>query len=100
MHSKGGRVATLCVLLRVLFDMGGAPGRRWNSGEEMAGDDEPLDLVRPLVDLRDLGVAVEPLDLDAANIPHAAVDLDGVRRMDDGGVAGKAFRHGAFRRRP
>src|SRR3954447_25116803 len=70
------------------------PARR--SCEELARHDQALDLVCALIDLGDLGVAVEALDLDAADVAHAAVDLDSVRGMRDGGVRREAFGHRAF----
>src|SRR5215218_9190982 len=48
--------------------------------EELAGDDQSLDLARPLPDLGELGVAHEPLDLVLLDVAVPAVDLDpGVR---------------------
>src|SRR5262249_9434702 len=44
----------------------------------LAGDHEPLDLVRALVDLGDLRVAHHPLDRVLLHIAVAAEDLDGV----------------------
>src|ERR1700739_4574612 len=44
------------------------------------GDDEPLDLVRALVDLRDLGVAHHPLHRIFLDVAVAAEDLDGLDR--------------------
>src|SRR4051794_41617739 len=41
-----------------------------------AGDHEPLDLVRALVDLRDLRVAHHPLDRILVHVAVAAEDLD------------------------
>src|SRR5436190_6737920 len=43
---------------------------------EVARDDEPLDLARPLVDLRDARVAVVSLDRIVAKVAIAAMDLD------------------------
>src|SRR5204862_6524792 len=45
-------------------------------GEDRAGDHEPLDLARALVDLRDLGVAVEALHRELLRVAVAAEDLD------------------------
>ena len=44
--------------------------------EHRAGDHEPLDLARALVDLRDLRVAVVALDRELLRVPVAAEDLD------------------------
>src|SRR5262249_28823808 len=49
--------------------------------EDRAGDDEPLDLARPLVDLGDLCVAVVPLHRELLRVPVAAEDLDGLRGL-------------------
>src|ERR671925_1043174 len=49
--------------------------------EDRAGDHEPLDLTRPLVDLRDLRVAVVPLDRELLRVAVAAEDLDRLRRL-------------------
>src|SRR5438445_10952980 len=49
-----------------------------HSLEHLACDDELLDLRRPLVDLRDLGVAEVALYLGLANEAVAAVHLHGV----------------------
>ena len=66
-------------------------------GEQLARDDRALDLVGAFVDLRDLGVAVEPLDLEAADIADAAEDLHGIGGVRHGHVAGEAFGHRAGR---
>src|SRR4051794_21422604 len=44
--------------------------------EQRAGDDQPLDLARALVDLGHLGVPVEPLGGELARVAVAAEDLD------------------------
>src|SRR5919108_3208730 len=49
--------------------------------EDRARDHEPLDLARALVDLRDLRVAVVPLDGELLRVPVAAEDLDRLRRL-------------------
>src|SRR5207253_11408745 len=49
--------------------------------EDRAGDDQALDLARPLVDLRDLGVAVEALDRELLCVAVAAEDLDRLGRL-------------------
>src|SRR5436853_1290400 len=49
-----------------------------HSLEHLACDDELLDLRRPLVDLRDLGVTEVALDLGLANEAVAAMHLHGV----------------------
>src|SRR5260221_3264312 len=70
------------------------------SAKQRPGDEQTLDLVGAFVDLGDLGVAIEPLDLDTADIALTAVDLYRVGGVLDGGIAGKALRHRAFGRRP
>ena len=55
----------------------------------MGGDDHPLDLVGPLIDRGDLGVAVHALHIHALEVAGAAVDLQGVvghLQRDIGGV--------------
>ena len=61
--------------------------------------DHALDLVGAFVDLRDLGVAVEPLDLDAADVAGAAMDLHRVGGARHRGVGGEALRHLSIQRR-
>src|SRR5262245_10525928 len=53
--------------------------------EDGAGDDEPLDLARALVDLGDLRVALVPLDGELLRVAVPAEDLDR--------LAGLAARH-------
>src|SRR5438034_2761044 len=48
----------------------------FRQSEDGAGDDEPLDLARALVDLRDLRVAVVALDRELLRVAVAAEDLD------------------------
>src|SRR5207245_2517641 len=69
-----------------------AGGRR-SVVEQLLGDDQPLDLVRPLVDLHDLRVPHEALDGVLACVAVAPEDLDGVGRDLHRGVAGPALRH-------
>src|SRR2546430_7903227 len=49
--------------------------------KDRACDYEPLDLARPLVDLRDLRVAVVPLDWELLRVAVAAEHLDRLRRL-------------------
>src|SRR5689334_21565256 len=56
----------------------GRIGSALPGGRDLAGDDQPLDLVGALVDLRELGVAIHPLDRIVLGVAGAAVDLDGV----------------------
>src|SRR5947209_7673273 len=59
----------------------GTAGRplQLGAGEtELAGDQQALDLARPLPDLQDLRVAVEPGDGGLLHEAVAAVDLDGL----------------------
>src|SRR5262249_53186774 len=58
-----------------------ANGGQWRSSllaHHLARDHEPLDLVRALVDLSDLGVAHHPLDGVLLHVAVATEDLDGV----------------------
>src|SRR5438132_14067877 len=49
--------------------------------EDRPGDHEPLDLARPLVDLRDLRVAVVALNRKLLGVPVSAEDLDRLARL-------------------
>ena len=77
------------------------PRSQLDAGEErrpalahhLAGDHEPLDLVRPLVDLGDLRVAHHPLDRVLLHVAVAAEDLHGVRRHGHRGVGAEELRH-------
>src|SRR3954468_22173231 len=60
--------------------------------EQRAGDDEPLDLARALVDLRDLGVAVVALGGELLGVAVAAEDLDGLARLPAGDGAREQLR--------
>src|SRR2546429_9693069 len=66
---------------------------------ELARNDRALDLVRALVNLRDLGVAHEALDGILARVAIAAEDLHGVGRHLHGGVAREALGHRRLHRR-
>src|SRR6476646_1670128 len=61
--------------------------------QHLAGDHEPLDLLRALVDLRDLGVAHEALDRVLLDVAVAAEDLHRVGRHGHGDVAALELRH-------
>src|SRR3954449_9247717 len=56
-----------------------------------AGDPEPLDLRRALVELHDLRVAHQLLDRVVLDEPVAAIDLHGVGRDLHRGVGGEAL---------
>lgn len=47
--------------------------------EQVARDDQPLDLTGALVDLGDAGVAVVPLGRHLCHVAHATQDLNGLR---------------------
>src|SRR5690349_17011229 len=64
------------------------PARGSGTAQEIAGDDDALDLVGALVDLRDLGVAHEALHRILARVAVAAEDLYGVGGHLHGGIAG------------
>src|SRR5215213_5020243 len=55
--------------------------------EERPRDDEPLDLRGPLVDLRDLGVAVVALGRELLRVAVAAEDLDRLAGLRPGHAA-------------
>src|SRR3954451_5963908 len=63
------------------------------SAPHRAGDDEALDLVRALVDLRDLGVAHHALDRILVDIAVAAEHLNRLDRHRHRGVRGEQLRH-------
>src|SRR6266849_2885077 len=62
--------------------------------EKVSGDDELLDLGRPLVELGDLGVPEVPLHRVFRDEAVAAVDLDGVRGHAHGHLGGEELGHG------
>src|SRR3954470_22170333 len=74
------------------------PTARHPSAEQLPGHDHALDLVRPLVDLRDLGVPHHALDRVVPGVAGAAEQLHGIRRDLHGGVGGEALRGGAEER--
>src|SRR5262249_23253074 len=80
------------VQMKTCFSKNGIWGRL--PPEQLARDDELLDLARPLVDAERPHLAVELLDLDAARDPEAAEELD--RGIDDaaGGLGGVELGHG------
>src|SRR3954447_7434633 len=57
--------------------------------KEGAGDHEPLDLARALVDLGDLGVAVVALGRELLRVAVAAEDLDRLARLAARDAAGE-----------
>ena len=61
---------------------------------QMGGDDHPLDLIGPLVDGGNLGVAVGALHLHALEETGAAVDLQGIVGDFQRNVRGIHLRHG------
>ena len=65
-----------------------------SSAAQLAGDDEMLDLVRPLADLEHLGVAVEAGHRRLEHVAEAAVDLDRLRRRPGRHPARLELRHG------
>src|ERR1700756_1669948 len=78
-----------------------APQSPANAGQEkcarlakhLAGDHEPLDLLRPLVDLRDLRVAHEAFDRVLLDVAVATEDLHRIRRDGHRDVAALELRH-------
>src|SRR5688500_3730860 len=57
------------------------------------GDHVMHDLARPLVDLRDLRVAVVPLRREVTEVPVATEDLHALARRAHGGVRGEELGH-------
>src|SRR5438093_706966 len=68
--------------------------------QDVAGHDDALDLVRPLVDLRDLRIAHHPLHGILADVAVAPEDLNGVGRDLHGGIRREALRGGREVRHP
>jgi len=64
---------------------------------ELTSDDDALHLARPLADLEDLGVPVEPRDGELLDVAVAAVDLDGLSRDVDGHLGREELCHRGFR---
>src|SRR6185437_10504361 len=58
--------------------------RAFRQAEDRARDDQALDLARPLVDLRDLRVAVVPLDRELLGVAVPAEDLNRFGRLAAG----------------
>ena len=83
-----------CLMLTTIFTGCGllpaSAGRAGHAGplQELTRDDEALDLLRALVELRDLRVAHHPLDRVLGDVAVSAQDLDGVGGDPHGGVAG------------
>lgn len=50
--------------------------------QQLAGDDQPLNLAGAFVDFGDAGVAVVPLGGHVRHIAHPAQDLDGLRQKE------------------
>src|SRR3970282_456135 len=72
----------------------GRLGARRRAREQVAGDDELLDLRGALVGLGDLRVPEVPLDLVLLDEAIAAVDLHGVRRHAHGHLGREELGHG------
>src|SRR5919199_4727918 len=68
-------------------------GGTTNLAPHRPGDHEPLDLVRALVDLRDLGVAHHALDRVLVDIAVAAEHLHRLDRHRHRGVRGEQLGH-------
>src|SRR5215207_3106585 len=62
-------------------ESGGLPGRLLAFGQDMAGDDDLLDLAGAVVDLGHLGVAEIAFDVVPFQVATTAENLDGVRRV-------------------
>src|SRR3990172_12083822 len=63
----------------------------WSSADlldQMLRNDESLDLVGSLVDLRSLGIAHEALYRVVARVSRTAVDLNSISRDAHGGIGG------------
>src|SRR5436309_568717 len=59
-------------------------------------DDDALHLTRPLTDLEDLRVAVEPRDGELFDVAIPAVHLNRFSRHVDGHLGGEELRHGGL----
>ncbi len=49
--------------------------------DQLTGNDRALNLLRAFIDLRDLGVAIEPLYLEAANGSKDSGSVDTLKRL-------------------
>src|SRR5690242_12179422 len=67
------------------------PTARHPSPQQLPRHDDALDLVRSLVDLRDLGVPHHALDRVVPGVAGPAEELDGVRRDAHRRVGGEAL---------
>src|SRR4051794_13038429 len=83
-----------------------APRPRWPPlselgralAEQLAGDDQQLDLLRALEDVEDLGVARPLLEQVALAVADAAAELDAAERDLDAGPPGLRLRHRGLQR--
>src|SRR6476661_773963 len=66
------------------------------AGEESTRDDEALDLVRPLADDHQRGVAEVALDGELGRVADPAVDAHGLGRELERGLAREQLRHPGF----
>jgi signal peptidase len=64
---------------------------------EQASDDDALDLTRPLADLEDLRVSIEPGDGELLDEPVTTVDLNRFARNVDGHLGREELGHGGFK---
>src|SRR5687767_13666044 len=65
--------------------------------EKPLGNDEPMNLVRPLVDLRALRIPHEALHRIVPRVSRAAIDLNGIGRDTHGDVRGVPLGHARWR---
>src|SRR6266545_1279665 len=87
--SRKGRRLTLVV----------APGTRSAvdyAPQDLAGDDDPLDLAGPLADLADLGIAHHPLDRIVGGVAIAAEDLHRLGGGAHGQLGAEELGHGGL----
>src|SRR5688500_12217443 len=97
-HSDRSRPAVLPSAALSAGDRQTLSGRLLAFGQDMAGDDDFLDLAGAVVDLGDLGVAEVAFDVVALQVAAATEDLDGVRRVLHAVVAAEDLGHGGFPR--
>src|SRR3989454_7321471 len=65
----------------------------WETFQQPAGDDEPLNLVRAFAHSEELRVTEVALHGQLLNIAHAAVDLHGLTGAELGGLGGEELGH-------
>src|SRR5712675_1425551 len=76
------------------------PWRPSALSQQCVGDDQPLDLAGPLVDLGDPRVAEVALDVELFRVAHPPVDLERLVRHAIGRLGGEELGHARLARVP